>query len=156
LQELKISHCPTITEEGIREVLRSCGEIRHLEMNHCSGIKCLDIDFELPKLEVVQAEGPVLDDEALMMIAKRCHGLLQLDLEGCLNVTIKGVNGVVQSCMRLREINLKWCDNVKVDIIPRMVFSRPSLRKIIPPCRFIPTDKQNKFFLRHGCLVCKG
>uniref|UniRef100_A0A6M2EQW7 F-box/LRR-repeat protein 15-like leucin rich repeat domain-containing protein n=1 Tax=Populus davidiana TaxID=266767 RepID=A0A6M2EQW7_9ROSI len=156
LQELKISHCPTITEEGIREVLRSCGEIRHLEMNHCSGIKCLDIDFELPKLEVVQAEGPVLDDEALMMIAKRCHGLLQLDLEGCLNVTIKGVNGVVQSCMKLREINLKWCDNVKVDIIPRMVFSRPSLRKIIPPCRFIPTDKQNKFFLRHGCLVCKG
>jgi F-box/leucine-rich repeat protein 2/20 len=91
-----------------------------------------------------------------MMIAKRCHGLLQLDLEGCLNVTIKGVNEVVQSCMRLREINLKLCDNVKVDIIPRMVFSRPSLRKIIPPCRFIPTDKQNKFFLRHGCLVCKG
>lgn len=153
LQELKISNCPTVTEEGIREVLRNCGEISSLEMNRCLGIKCLDIDFELSKLEILRAEGPAMDDEALAMIAKKCHGLLQLDLEGCLNVTAKGVNDVVQNCERLREINLKWCDNVKVDIIAHMVFSRPSLRKIIPPCGFVLTDKQRSFFLRHGCLV---
>lgn len=156
LQVLKISHCSNITEEGIRGVLRNCCEIRHLDMNRCWGIKNLDIAFELPKLEVLHAKGPVFDDEALTIIAKRCHGLLQLDLEGCLNVTAKGVNEVVQNCRRLREINLKRCDNVKDDIVACMVFSRPSLRKIIPPRGFIPTDKQTSFFLRHGCLVCKG
>ncbi|EEF35079.1 F-box/LRR-repeat protein 2 [Ricinus communis] len=156
LQVLEISYCFGITEEGIKEVLRSCSEIRHLEMNRCVGIKNLDINVELPKLEVLQVQGPGIDDEALAVIAKRCQMLLHLDLAGCLNVTEKGVNEVVQNCTKLREMNLKWCDNVKVDMIATMVFSRPSLRKITPPCGFIPTDKQISFFLQHGCLVCKG
>ncbi|KAJ9189941.1 hypothetical protein P3X46_001186 [Hevea brasiliensis] len=156
LQVLEISYCPTITEEGIKDVLRNCREIRHLEMNRCMGIKNLDLNFELPKLEILQVQGPGIDDEALAIIAKRCQKLLHLDLEGCLNVTAKGVKEVVQNCTRLREINLKWCDNINVDIVARMVFSRPSLRKIIPPCDFTSTDKQTIFFLRHGCLICKG
>lgn len=156
LQVLDISYCPTITEEGIKEVLRHSGEIRHLEMNRCIGIKNLDLNFELPKLEVLQVQGPGMDDEALVVIAKRCQKLLHLDLEGCLNVTAKGVKEVVQNCTRLREINLRWCYNINVDIVARMVFARPSLRRIVPPCGFTSTDNQKMFFLRHGCLICKG
>ncbi|XP_065869269.1 uncharacterized protein [Euphorbia lathyris] len=156
LQVLDISCCPTITEEGIKAVLRNCSEVKHLEMNRCMGIKNLEVSFQLPKLEVLHIQGPGIDDEALAVIAKRCQMLLHLNLEGCLNVTAKGVYEVVQNCTRLREINLKWCDNVVVDTFASMVFSRPSLRKIIPPCGLIVTDNQISFFLRHGCLVCKG
>ncbi|XP_037492230.1 F-box/LRR-repeat protein 20 [Jatropha curcas] len=155
LQLLEISYCPTITEEGVKEVLKNCSEIRNLEMNRCTGIKNLDINFKVPKLEVLQVQGPAIDDEALAIIAKRCQRLSHLNLEGCLNVTAKGVKEVVQNCTRLREINLKWCDNVKANIVSYMVCSRPSLRKIIPPCEFFPTDEHTRFFLRHGCLVCK-
>ncbi|KAJ9169983.1 hypothetical protein P3X46_018120 [Hevea brasiliensis] len=76
-QVLEISYCPTITEEGIKEVLRNCRKIRHLEMN--------------------RLQGPGIDDEALAIIAKRCQKLLHLDLECCLNVTAKGVKEVVQN-----------------------------------------------------------
>uniref|UniRef100_A0A2P2NGT8 Uncharacterized protein MANES_04G105600 n=1 Tax=Rhizophora mucronata TaxID=61149 RepID=A0A2P2NGT8_RHIMU len=156
MQVLNISYCPTITEEGIGEVLGNCREIRHLEMNRCVGIKNLDIEFELPKLENLQAQSPGIDDEALAKIANKCPMLLHLNLDGCLSVTAEGVNQVVQNCRKLREISLKWCDNVRVDIIAFWVFARPSLRKIVPPCGFIPTNNQMNFFLRHGCLVCKG
>ncbi|XP_050231958.1 uncharacterized protein LOC126680803 [Mercurialis annua] len=155
LQVLQMSYCFSVTEEGIKGLLNNCSEIRHLEMNRCIGINNLDIDIELPKLEVLQVQGPGVDDDSLAVIAKRCQMLMHLDLEGCLNVTAKGVNEVVQKCTRLRELNLKWCDNVRVDMVSSMVFSRPSLRKIIPPCGFILTDNQISFFKRHGCLVCK-
>ncbi|KAJ8755386.1 hypothetical protein K2173_019184 [Erythroxylum novogranatense] len=156
LEVLKISYCPSITEEGIKEVIRNCREIIHLEMNRCIGIKNTDLNFELPKLEILQAQGTGMDDEALAAISKKCPGLLQLDLEGCLNVTTKGVTQLVQNCRRLREISLKWCDNVKVDIIYFLVSSRLSLRKIIPPCGFSPSHNQVIFFLRHGCLLYQG
>ncbi|KAK8581294.1 hypothetical protein V6N12_071524 [Hibiscus sabdariffa] len=66
------------------------------------------LDFELPGLEVLQAEGLPIDDETLASIGKRCGRLSRLNLEGCLNVTTS-VN-----CKELKEMNLRWCNNVSV------------------------------------------
>ncbi|KAH9667285.1 f-box domain-containing protein [Citrus sinensis] len=156
LEVIDLSHCLGITEEGIGEILKSCCEIKCLEIKRCRAVFDLGIDLELPKLEVLQASGSALNDHALKMIANTCSRILHLDLDNCLNVTTSGVKEVVEHCRTLREINLRWCDEVNVDIVAWMVFSRPSLRKIIPPCGFAPTESQKNFFLRHGCLVCKG
>lgn len=153
LQVLNLSSCSKVTEESVVEIFKRCSEIRRLEINQCSGIKGLVMDFEISKLEEMSAKGSGVNDDALAVIGKRSCRLLHLDLAGCLNVTAKGVKEVVQNCRVLREINLKWCDNVNVDIVAWMVFSRPSLRKIIPPCGFVPTESQRNLFLRHGCLV---
>ncbi|XP_015872002.2 uncharacterized protein LOC107409080 [Ziziphus jujuba] len=156
LKFLDLSCCFNITEEGISEVLKRCSEIRYLRIEHCSGIKTLVIDYELSSLEVLCAWESGIDDDGLAMIGNRCCRLLQLDLTGCSNVTVKGVKEVVQNCRVLREINLKWCNNVDVDIIAWMVFSRPSLKRIVPPRGFVPSESQRNLFLRHGCLVCDG
>ncbi|KAB1218769.1 F-box/LRR-repeat protein 2 [Morella rubra] len=139
LQLLNLSLCLKITGESISEIFKRCDEIKHLEINHCSGIKEFVIDSELCKLEELNAEGSGIKDDALSVVGKRSCRLLHLDLAGCLNVTAKGVKEVVEKCRGLREINLQRCDSVNVDIVARMVFSRPSLRKIIPPCGFVPT-----------------
>ncbi|XWS19136.1 hypothetical protein CRYUN_Cryun32bG0106000 [Craigia yunnanensis] len=156
LEVLDVTYCPGITEEGILAILKSCLHIRCLEINRCDGVKNLEVDFELPKLEVLQAEGLGINDEALTLIGKRCCRLSHLNLEGCLNVTARGVEGVIVNCKALKEMNLRWCNNVSVDIVAWMVFSRPSLRKITLPCGSVPTVNQRNFFLRHGCLVCNG
>ncbi|KAL5574502.1 hypothetical protein UlMin_016201 [Ulmus minor] len=156
LELLDLDYCEDITEEAIVEVLRRCHEMRHLSVNYCKGMRNFLIDFELPKLEVICANQSSIDDEGLALIGKNCRNLLQLDLFGCEEVTEKGVKEVVQNCRALKEINLKCCDQVSVDTIAWMVFSSPSLRRIIPPCGFVPTESQKNFYLRHGCLVCNG
>ncbi|OMO52900.1 Leucine-rich repeat, cysteine-containing subtype [Corchorus capsularis] len=156
LEMLDVTYCSGITEKGILGILKSCWQIRCLEINRCEGIKNLEIDFELPKLEVLEVEGLGIDDEALTSIGKRCSRLLHLNLEGCPNVTSRGVEGVVGSCKLLKEINLRWCNNLSADIAAWMVFSRPSLRKITLPCGSVPSVSQRTFFLRHGCLLCQG
>ncbi|XVF24696.1 hypothetical protein REPUB_Repub13aG0149600 [Reevesia pubescens] len=156
LEVLDVTYCSGLTEEGILAILKSCLQIRCLEINRCEGIKNLEIDFEVPKLEVLQAEGLGITDEALTSIGKRCCLLSHLNLEGCLNVTSRGVEGVILNCKALKEMNFRWCNNLSVDFVAWMVLSRPSLRKITLPCGSLPTVNQRNFFLRHGCLVCKG
>ncbi|KAF5739047.1 putative F-box/LRR-repeat protein [Tripterygium wilfordii] len=153
LQVLDVSRCPRITDEGISEILSSCCEIRHLEINHCIGIGNFIIDCQLPCLEVLRAQGPVINDGVLALLAERSPGLLHLDLESCVNVTTTGIKKIVANCIKLREINLKWCNNVSLDIVAWMVFSRPSLRRIVPPRDIVSSESRRNFFLLHGCFV---
>ena len=55
LEALDFTYCSGITEEGILAILKSCSQIRCLEINRCEGVKNFEIDLELPKLEVLQA-----------------------------------------------------------------------------------------------------
>ncbi|XP_062089944.1 F-box/LRR-repeat protein 3 [Humulus lupulus] len=156
LQLLDLSSCLSITEEGILEVSKRCTELRYLDMSYCRGVKTFLMDFELSKLEVLCARGLRINDDGLALVGSKCRQLLQLDLTGCFNVTDKGVKEVVKNCRALREINLKQCYKVNIDVVPWMVFSRPGLRRIVPPCGFIPSERQRNLYLRHGCFVCEG
>ncbi|KEH28637.1 putative leucine-rich repeat domain, L domain-containing protein [Medicago truncatula] len=131
-----VSRCTGISDEGICEVLRCC-KIRHLNLAHSfiEG-KLLGLNFEIPKLEVLNLSHTNINDETLNVISKNCRGLLQLLLEQCnYYVTEKGVKHVGENCLQLREINLKGCLKVDHDVVASLVFSRPSLRKITAPSK---------------------
>ncbi|MCI13545.1 F-box/LRR-repeat protein [Trifolium medium] len=90
--------------EGVAQVLRMCGNIRHLNLSHCSRVKLLEMNFKVPKLEVLNLSYTNVDDETLYMISKSCRGLLQLSLKDCIVVTKMGVKHVVENCTQLRLI----------------------------------------------------
>ena len=93
----------------------------------------LEINFEVSKLEVLNLSRSATDDEALYAISKSCGGLLQLDLESCYDVTDKGVRQVVEKCTKLREINLRDCQNMAGNVVSEILLSRPLMRKIMIP-----------------------
>jgi len=152
LQLLDLSNCCRLFEEGIVHVLRICCNIRHLNLSKCSIVR-LEMDFEVPKLEVLNLSYTKVDDEALYMISKSCCGLLKLSLQNCYDVTKKGVKHVVENCTQLRMIRLDGCHKVNGIVVASMVSSRPSFRKIIAPTPFCLSDKNKKYLLLHGCLV---
>lgn len=147
LQLVEMSCCNSVTSRGIREFLNRFPRMRHLEVNQCGEIENV---FDATKgevvglnLEVLRAKRSHINDEALTRIGKRCTRLVNLDLEGCMKVTTKGVKEVVVNCRELREMNLRGCSNVNiVDIYDWMVLSnRPfSLRKLVPPHCFLPKE----------------
>ncbi|CAJ2630804.1 unnamed protein product [Trifolium pratense] len=151
---LDLSYGGYIPEEAICRVLRSCSEIRQLNVASYSRMKLRGMNFEVPKLEVLNLSRTDVDDEALYMISKSCRGLLQLLLERCCNVTEKGVKHVVENCTQLREINLMRCEKVHPNVVASMVLSRPSLRKIIAPACYCFSDIERELFSRQRCLVC--
>jgi hypothetical protein len=115
----------------------------------------LRMNFEVPKLEVLNLSHTEVNYGTLYVISKNCCGLLHLLLEHCCCVTDVGVKVVLENCTQLREINLRGCVGVNSNIVSSMISSRPSLRKIIAPPGFDLKDKKKKLlFLSQGCCVC--
>jgi F-box/leucine-rich repeat protein 2/20 len=56
-----------------------------------------------------------------------------LDIQNCWFVTTKGVKEIIENCIELKELNLKNCSLVDGDFVCGLIFTRPSLRKIITP-----------------------
>ncbi|XP_058218724.1 uncharacterized protein LOC131329559 [Rhododendron vialii] len=153
LEVLLVSSCKGITEKGIADFLKSCSKVRSLLIDECEGIKNIGNGFELSKLDFLGATRSGIDDDGLVVIGNRCHGLLHLNLEGCLGVTTVGLKEILTNCEKLRKINLTGCLNVRTETVDWMVFSRPSLREIILSYTSLPSESQRKLFLLHGCLV---
>jgi F-box/leucine-rich repeat protein 2/20 len=156
LQLLDVKDCSCISDEGIVEVLTCC-KIVHLNLSYCHKVNLHGLNFEVPTLEVLNLSRTRIDDKTLYAISKSCSRLLQLNLEGCFLVTAKGVKQVIENCTRLKEINLRYCDNMAdpdVDKWLAMVLSRPSLRKIVAPSHFRPYDTKWKPLSDHGCFLC--
>ncbi|XP_058742510.1 uncharacterized protein LOC131615006 [Vicia villosa] len=153
LHRLQLAFCHTISDESIVHVLRRCCNISHLDLS-TSRLKLLGMNFDVPKLKMLNLSFSEIDDEALYSISKNCCGLLQLLINDCLKCTEKGVKHVVQNCTQLREINLENCLNVRTDVAPSILFSSPSLRKITAPPYISFNISQRKLFLQRGCVVC--
>lgn len=147
--------CLKITGDGISSVLKSCPQVTYLKICGLRNIRNLCIDFELPQLEVLQAEDLKLSEEQLAAFISRCCHLKYLDLVHRVHLSTEGVEKVVKNCSTLREINLRNCHNVRDDVpfLDWMVSVRPSLRRIVPPCRLI-SSKIRDFFLQLG-LSCQ-
>ncbi|KAH7861130.1 hypothetical protein Vadar_021940 [Vaccinium darrowii] len=153
LEVLDVSSCKGITEKGIAYFLKSSSKIRKLWIVECGGIKNIGNGFELSELEVFGAARSGINDDGLVAIGNRCRRLLHLNLNGCQGVTAVGLREILTNCEILKKINLTRCLNVCMATVDWMVFSRPSLRKIILSYSCLPSESQRKRFLRHGCLV---
>jgi len=95
LELIDLSSCYYIFG-GVGEVLRRGFNIRHLSLASSSRAKLLEMNFAVPKLEVLNLSRSATDDDALYAISMSCCGLLQLNLENCYDVTEKGVRQVVE------------------------------------------------------------
>ncbi|KAL1340377.1 hypothetical protein HN51_026773 [Arachis hypogaea] len=139
LELLDLNSCSSISEEGIAEVLKKCSEIRHLNLAYTE-VKLLTIDSQVSQMKALNLSGSRIGDETLSVISKWFCGLVALEIQNCSDVTTKGVREVVESCMGLRELNLKNCDLVSDEYIATLEFSKPSLRKIIKHLAGIAVD----------------
>ncbi|KAF7140279.1 hypothetical protein RHSIM_Rhsim06G0127600 [Rhododendron simsii] len=148
-----VSSCKGITEKGIADFLKSGSKLRSLRIDECGGIKNIGNGFELSELDFIGAARSGINDDGLVLIGNRCLRLLNLNLDGYLGVTIVGLKEILTNCERLRKINLTGCLNVCTETADWMVFSRPSLRKIILPHSYLPSESQRQLFLHCGCLV---
>lgn len=151
LDSLDISYCWDVTAEGMKHLGERCPEITELSIKGCTQIQSLGTSSGFLKLKTLKASGSWLHDEALSVLAQSCKGLSWLDLDGCPEVTEKGVRDVVMGCKRLQQLYL-GPQSVDLSVLNWIVSSGLLLRKIVWQSGFLPITLQD-LFLRHGCVV---
>ncbi|XP_045795516.1 uncharacterized protein LOC123890015 [Trifolium pratense] len=82
LQRIDLSHCKDIYPDSLHLLLKGCREnITHLNLTDCS-IFTEDIimNFQVPKLKVLNLSSSSVDDKTLYVITKSCTGIWKLYL----------------------------------------------------------------------------
>ncbi|PNX78614.1 F-box/RNI superfamily protein [Trifolium pratense] len=149
---IDLSHCNDIHPDSLHLLLNGRRQnITHLNLTSCS-IFTEDIimNFQVPKLKVLNFSHSSVDDKTLYVITKSCTGILKLSLKHCHVVAYKGVKRALRNCKQLREINLKHCPRLVLDVnVDSMLLRRPTLRKIklpsgvawVAPAPLVSTNK---------------
>lgn len=153
LKQLDLSSCSRLLG-SLGEIFNICPEIKHLNIHDCVGVIDIGLEIRPLKLKTLYMARSGVNDEGLMKIAVRCKELEKIELAGCQFVTTDAVKLMVTRCEKLREVNMMGCPNLHVYMVDWLVFTRPSLRKLIPPSYAVTTESQRRLWLRHGCQVC--
>uniref|UniRef100_A0A803LNF6 Uncharacterized protein n=2 Tax=Chenopodium quinoa TaxID=63459 RepID=A0A803LNF6_CHEQI len=164
VEKLDLSHCflprdqlnvPFIFECNLYSGISCNRSPAELDLTVSNSVEDYEIDMELELsvLEELIVSYSGINDKLLTKISPR---LTHLDLEGCKNVTEKGVKEVVKSCKRLRYLNISYCDKLDFKIIAWILTNRSSLRKLVSTTSYdhrYQDDDNLKLFLQQGCLT---
>ncbi|XP_013411634.1 F-box/LRR-repeat protein 2-like [Lingula anatina] len=111
LEDLDLSWCENITEDGLNEIATACSQLRSLTLRRCPAtantLKLLSENCPLLTSLNLSGIGSMNEDVVIS-----CHWvtrldlLEQLDLSWNLWVTNDGVSTVLQSCIFLRHLSL--------------------------------------------------
>ncbi|XP_062984223.1 S-phase kinase-associated protein 2 isoform X2 [Elgaria multicarinata webbii] len=86
-------------------------QVQHMDLSNCT-IKVADLQSILSRCQSLQnlsLEGLVLSDDIIKNIAQN-SSLVRLNLSGCSGFSAETLELMLNSCPRLEELNLAWCD----------------------------------------------
>ncbi|CAM8958658.1 unnamed protein product [Rhodiola kirilowii] len=128
LRILQIEECHRITQLGLFGTIFCCGEkLKALNLVKCLGIKDAIVGLpsvcppnSIQSLSIRNCHG--FGDASLILLAKLCRQLKQLDFSGCSGITDSGLRPLVESCEAgLVKVNLNGCINVTDEIVSMFV-----------------------------------
>ncbi|XP_050209618.1 F-box/LRR-repeat protein 3 [Mercurialis annua] len=108
MRKLDITCCRKITDVSISHIASSCTNLTSLRMESCSLVSreaFVLIGQRCQFLEELDLTDNEIDDEGLISIS-RCSKLTSLKLGICLNISDKGLAHIGKQCTRLAELDL--------------------------------------------------
>ncbi|HBL98963.1 TPA: hypothetical protein DDZ86_04970 [Candidatus Dependentiae bacterium] len=92
IKKLEVSD-KTITDEQLQQILNSCPNLTHLNLNHCRGLTFNNINWEnQEQLKNLNLEFAEITDQELQPILDNCPLLTELNLRNCKKLTFNNIN----------------------------------------------------------------
>lgn len=126
LKCLDLSGCQQIQDDDLSIIVRGCGQLTELSLNHCERIGeagFFALAKGMPYLLQLELAFCSITNTALVEIASRCRFLTSLNITSCQELTEKGIVAFVKTCSSLREINASRCQlsTAAIDLIKTKV-----------------------------------
>ncbi|GAA6061118.1 hypothetical protein JCM10212_006149 [Sporobolomyces blumeae] len=139
LHYLHLGHVNSITDKAVTAVARSCTRLRYIDLaccNNLTDVSVLELAANLPRLKRIGLVRVTnITDESLNSLHARTS-LERIHLSYCDNLTVAGVNDLLQHLPRLTHLSLTGVQAFRKKVL--QVFCRP------PPKDF--NDHQRRSF----------
>ncbi|KAL6879956.1 RNI-like protein [Trichoderma longibrachiatum] len=129
LHYVHLGHCGQITDEGVIRLVRSCNRIRYIDLGCCTlltdvSVRCLATLPKLKRIGLVKCSS--ITDESVFALAEAAYrprvrrdangmflggeyfapSLERVHLSYCVNLTLKSIMRLLNSCPRLTHLSL--------------------------------------------------
>lgn len=120
LTALNLDHCPSWTQNGMRDLVRSCVNLRFLSLSRCPGADEDTLQWigqycrKLTHLGLAHCLN--VSAEGIIKLTANAKALQMLDVEGCARLEATGVAAVASTCRRLRGLKCAGVTTVDISV----------------------------------------
>lgn len=117
LTHLCLADCTYLSDNSIIALVNAAKNLTHLDLSFCCALSDTATEvvaLGLPLLRELRLAfcGSAVSDESLGCIALHLNELRGLSVRGCVRVTGKGVENVLEGCGRLEWVDVSQCKNL--------------------------------------------
>ncbi|CEN60014.1 Putative Leucine rich repeat protein [Aspergillus calidoustus] len=117
LHYVHLGHCSNITDAAVMQLVKSCNRIRYIDVACCGRLTDRSVKqlATLPKLRRVGlVKCQLITDESILALARPqssehstgFSSLERVHLSYCVNLTLRGIRALLNSCPRLTHLSL--------------------------------------------------
>ncbi|KAJ3089760.1 hypothetical protein HK102_005556 [Quaeritorhiza haematococci] len=110
LEEICLANCFRISDAVIKEVVRSCPNLKSLDLSNVLAVTNEGVagvaEIINDRMRELDLTGCNITDEAVIAVANWCPSIISLSLENCFMLTEKSLTVVVTSCTVLEHVKL--------------------------------------------------
>ncbi|KAJ4460268.1 putative leucine Rich Repeat family protein [Paratrimastix pyriformis] len=152
LRRLDLAHLP-LTDDGAIPISLHCTALRSLSLSHCNALTDVSMGLLLPRtgptLVQLDLNGCTqLTDATGLAVARHCPRLEQLYLGGCKRLTDLTASALLLQCRALRALGLQGCRGISARWLAMAAATPPVLVPLppatAPPQHAAPTPQQQQ------------
>ncbi|KAH7273426.1 hypothetical protein B0J15DRAFT_386181 [Fusarium solani] len=118
LSRLCLADCTYLSDNAIVALVNSAKNLTHLDLSFCCALSDTATEvvaLRLPKLRELRLAfcGSAVSDGSLESVALHLNDLEALSVRGCVRVTGRGVENVLNGCGRLNLMDISQCRNLE-------------------------------------------
>ncbi|KAM0217774.1 hypothetical protein ACHAPA_001356 [Fusarium lateritium] len=118
LSRLCLADCTYLSDNAVVALVNSAKNLTHLDLSFCCALSDTATEvvaLRLPKLRELRLAfcGSAVSDGSLESVALHLNELEALSVRGCVRVTGRGVENVLNGCGRLNWMDISQCRNLE-------------------------------------------
>ncbi|KAM0354595.1 hypothetical protein ACHAP4_007780 [Fusarium culmorum] len=118
LTRLCLADCTYLSDNAVVALVNSAKNLTHLDLSFCCALSDTATEvvaLRLPKLKELRLAfcGSAVSDGSLESVALHLNDLEALSVRGCVRVTGRGVENVLNGCGRLNWMDVSQCRNLE-------------------------------------------
>jgi F-box and leucine-rich repeat protein 7 len=118
LSRLCLADCTYLSDNAVVALVNSAKNLTHLDLSFCCALSDTATEvvaLRLPKLRELRLAfcGSAVSDGSLESVALHLNDLEALSVRGCVRVTGRGVENVLNGCGRLNWMDVSQCRNLE-------------------------------------------
>ncbi|XP_047318773.1 F-box/LRR-repeat protein 12-like [Impatiens glandulifera] len=116
LKSFTITGWSQLSDSGLSVLALCSSTLQALHLCYCTEITDLGMPFiasVFPSLSSITLSSSHVTDIGLNILTRRCTGLKDINLSGCIEITDRGISYLIMNCRQLQSLRISHCGNIR-------------------------------------------